>query len=129
MDIFCCFLFAFFWEDVLSISSARWMSVGAILWIVRWALCVSLVCSLDGLCWCWHEYLIMAFMRALLLLMCCIVSWLGRMRGVGGGLVMLLVCCVIMRCLSVLTGSRELFWVSSHMVNICSIPCRRLVYA
>ena len=25
----------------------------------------SLVCSLDGFCWCWDEYLIMAFMRAL----------------------------------------------------------------
>ena len=30
MDIFCCFLFAFFWEDVLSISSARWISVGRV---------------------------------------------------------------------------------------------------
>ena len=71
----------------------------------------------------------MASMQALMLLMCCIVSWIGRLGGVGGGLVMFLVCCVIMRCLSVLTGSREMFWVSSHMVNICSIPCRKLVYA
>ena len=71
----------------------------------------------------------MASMRALMLLMCCIVSWLGQLGGICGGLVMFLVCCVIMRCLSMLTGSHELFWVSSHMVNICSIPCRKLVYA
>ena len=71
----------------------------------------------------------MASMRALVLLMCCIVSWLVRMCGIGGGLMVLVVYCVIMCCLSVLTGSRELFWVSSHMVKICSIPCRRLVYA
>ena len=42
---------------------------------------------------------------------------------------MLVVYCVVMRCLSMMMWSHEMFWVSSHMVNICSMTFLKLVYA
>ena len=57
------------------------------------------------------------------------VSWHVILGGTGCCLFGLFVFLVVMRCLSMMTGSFVLCCVRSHMVKICSTPFLSMVYA